>query len=702
MDRKEKILGFIKSDEYVPLNFNEIAAMLSVPEADFKLLAEILDTLEERGEIIKTRKKRYISSEKAGYVRGRYRGNKRGFGFVIDEGGGDDVFIPSSAGRGALNGDYVLVNVSVKSSGDKKREGEVVRIIEHANEKIVGRFERERNFSFVVADDSKISSDVFIPKSKTMNAKNGHKVVAKITKWGDGTRNPEGEIVEILGFMSQMGVDVLSVMKQYNLNEEFPQAVLDQAKKISTHISPEEISRRTDFRLERIITIDGEDAKDLDDAVCVRKTNDGFVLGVHIADVTHYVSENSPLDKEAFGRGTSVYLADRVVPMLPKELSNGICSLNPREDRLTLSVVMDIDFNGNVKSHSIEKGVIKTVERMTYNDVSGIIDGDEALCERYAYIKEDILNMAELSRILRKKRDNKGSINFDFPEAKIILDEKGKPVDIKKVRPTEAHGIIEEFMLVCNETVAQQFYWMEAPFVYRIHEKPSLEKLTAFNDFLRNTSFHIKGGEDVQPREFSNLLKKIDGTPIENIISRVMLRSLMKAKYSDKNEGHFGLAFSHYCHFTSPIRRYPDLAIHRIIKEYISKPPSGERERKLRDFVCEVSAHSSEMEINAQDAERDVEDLKKAQYMLDKIGERFDGVISSVAGFGMFVELDNTVEGFVRIADLKDDYYIYNEKELSLVGEKTKKTYKIGDNVRIEVASVNTALHEIDFILADS
>lgn len=698
MDRREKVLAFICDEAYVPCTFADIAVLLSVPESDINILQNILDSLEEDGEIVRTRKKRYISAKSAGFVKGKFRGNQRGFGFVVSD-DGEDVFVPASSVGNAINGDTVLVSVTTRSKGDKKREGEVVRVLERANETIVGRFERERNFSFVVADDPRISKDIFIPKSKTMNAKNGHKVVARVSEWGDGSRNPEGEVIEILGFPSQVGVDVLSVMKQYNLDEEFPSSVQSEAKRVSSVIPEEEIASRTDFRDKKVFTIDGADAKDLDDAVGIEKTKTGYVLSVHIADVSHYVREDSHLDKEAFKRGTSVYLADRVVPMLPRELSNGICSLNPKEDRLTLSVVMEIDFNGNVKSHSIERGVIRTVERMTYDDVSAILDGDEKLSERYVYIKEEIFLMAELSRILRTKRMNRGSINFDFPEAKIVLDEKGKPVDIYKYRPTVAHGIIEEFMLICNETVAQQFYWMEAPFVYRIHEKPSLEKLNSFNDFLRNMSFKIRGGEDVHPREFAELLNKIDGTPYENVISRVMLRSLMKAKYSPDNMGHFGLAFTYYCHFTSPIRRYPDLAIHRIIKEYLISPPDGKREEKLKHFAYEAAVRSSEMEINAQEAERDVDDLKKAQYMIGKIGEEFDGVISSVTSYGFFVELDNTVEGLVRAADLKDDYYAYNEKDLSLIGEKNKRIYKIGDSVRVKVAAVNTALREIDFVL---
>ncbi len=700
MNRKEKILAFICDEAYVPCTFADIAVLLSVPEDDYDELSDILFQLEEKGDIIKTKKKRYISANNAGFVKGVYRGNQRGFGFVVPD-DGDDVFIPASFVHGAMNGDTVLVSITARGKSDKKREGEIVKIIEHSNSVIVGRFERERNFSFVIPDDARISNDIFIPKSKTLNAKNGHKVVVNITKWSDGIRNPEGEVTEILGFPSQPGVDVLSVMKQYDLREDFPKQVMAEAKSINKNITAEDVKGRVDFRNKKVFTIDGADAKDLDDAVGIEKTENGFTLSVHIADVTHYVRESSALDREAFKRGTSVYLADRVVPMLPKELSNGICSLNPNEDRLTLSVVMDIDFNGNVKSHSVERGIIKTVERMTYDDVTSILEGDKCLSDKYVYIKEEIFQMAELSAILKKKRTNRGSINFDFPEAKIVLDEKGKPTDIYKYRPTVAHGIIEEFMLICNETIAQQFYWLEAPFVYRIHEKPSLEKLTSFNEFLHNMSFKIKGGEDVHPKEFANLLNKIDGTPMENIISRVMLRSLMKAKYSPENLGHFGLAFNYYCHFTSPIRRYPDLAIHRIIKEYLINTPSQKRLDKLHQFVAAASLHSSEMELNAQEAEREVDDLKKAQYMVGRIGECFDGVVSSVASFGLFVELDNTIEGFIRVADLKDDYYIYDEKNLTLTGEHTKKTYKIGDSVRVQVAAVNTALREIDFVLVD-
>ncbi len=700
MEKREKILLFIRSEEYVPCTISDMAFLLGVPDVDQPTLRAILDELEASGEIVMTKKKRYISADKAGLVKGIYKGNKKGFGFVIpDE--GDDVFVPASASAGALNGDTVLVSVTRSDRGSRKREGEVTRVLERANLIIVGRFDRERNFSFVIPDDTRLSSDIFIPKSKTMNARNGHKVVVKITSWGDGKRNPEGEVTEILGFPSEAGVDVVSVMKQFGLTSAFPDDVMAEARSTSQTVLADELKDRRDFRADKIFTIDGADARDLDDAVSIKKTDSSYILGVHIADVTHYVKERSPLDKEAFNRGTSVYFPDRVVPMLPRELSNGICSLNPKVDRLTLSVIMEIDFNGNVINHSIDKGVICTCERMTYDDVSAILEGDDALCQKYAYIKEEIFLMAELSRILFSRRVNRGSIMFDFPEAKIVVDDKGKPTDIYKSTPTVAHGIIEEFMLICNETVAQQFFWMESPFVYRIHERPSPEKISAFNDFVQSMSLRIKGRDNAHPGEFSDMLSKIKGTPYENVVSRVMLRSFAKAKYSNSNEGHFGLASTCYCHFTSPIRRYPDLAIHRIIKEYLTSTPDDDRINKLNEFVLRVSIHSSETEINAQEAEREIEDLKKAQYMIDKIGNEYKGIISSVTNFGFFVELDNTVEGLVRVTELKDDYYEFVEKNLTLVGERSGTTYRIGDEITIKVAAVNTASREIDFMVAE-
>lgn len=701
MNREEKVFGFINDDAYVPLTAAEIAVVLKVPKKDRSALQRILDTLEEKGEVVRTKKKRYESAKSAGYATALYRCTAKGFGFADCADGSGEVFIPISASYGALDGDTVLIKITAEETEGKKREGVIAKVLERAHKKFVGRFDKEKKLSFVIPDNPKISADIFIPKSKTMGAKNGQKVEVKITQWGDGRKNPEGEITEILGFPSQPGVDVLSVMKQYDLTEAFPESVQKEAGNIKKSVTEDDIRGRADFRDKRVITIDGADSKDLDDAVAIEKDGDGYVLTVHIADVSHYVKEKSPLDREAFRRGTSVYLADRVVPMLPKELSNGICSLNPNENRLTLSVTMRLDARGNVKEHKIEKGVIKTVARMTYDDVSAILNGNTALQEKYAFIKEDLFIMRELASLLREKRNNKGSINFDFPEAKIILDENGRPTDIIKTFPTEAHGIIEEFMLVCNETVAQQFFWLDAPFIYRVHEKPSFEKLTSFNDFLKNMDFKIKGGEDVQPKEFSDLLKKIKGTPAEGVITRVMLRSLMKAKYSESNLGHFGLAFSHYCHFTSPIRRYPDLAIHRIIKEYEANPPTGERLAELKKFALEAAAHSSQTEIGAQEAEREVEAVKKTRYMVSKIGQEEDGIISSVMPFGFFVELENTVEGLVRASSITDDYYIYDEHTLSLTGEHTGKTYKIGDAVRIKVDTVDTALKEINFVLAD-
>lgn len=702
MNREEKVLGFINDKAYVPMSIGEIAAFLRVPKRDKPALQAILERLEEKGEIVLTRKKKYESATNGSYAAGRYRCTPKGFGFVACDDGSDDIFIPLSAAYGAIDGDRVLAKITADETAEKKREGVIAKVLERANEQLVGKFERERNFSFVIPDNPKISADIFIPKSKTMNAKNGHKVLVTITQWGDGKKNPEGEVTEILGFPSQPGVDVLSVMKQYGLDESFPDRVEKEAKGARKIVTERDIKGREDFRGKKVITIDGADSKDLDDAVSIEKDGDCYILTVHIADVSHYVTENSALDKEAFRRGTSVYLADRVVPMLPKELSNGICSLNPNKNRLTLSVTMRIDGKGNVKDHKIEKGVIRTAARMTYDEVFAILEGDTRLQKKYAYIKEEIFLMRELARLLKAKRDARGSINLNVPEAKIVLDEKGKPTDIIKVFPTEAHGIIEEFMLICNETVAQQFFWLDAPFVYRVHEKPSFEKLTSFNDFLKSMDFKIKGGADVQPKEFADLLKKIQGTPTEGVIGRVMLRSLMKARYSESNLGHFGLAFTHYCHFTSPIRRYPDLAIHRIIKEYINNPPTGERLAELKKFTAEAAAHSSQTEITAQEAEREVDDVKTVRYMVGKIGQEYDAIISSVMPFGFFAELENTVEGLVHLSSIDDDFYVYDEHSLSLTGERTGNVYKIGDRVRIKVDSADTARREINFVLADT
>lgn len=707
MTRQEKILAFLSDESSPLLTFDELATTLAVPADDREQLSAILDALESEGQIIKTKKGRYGSAARLGFVRGIFRGHERGFGFLLplEEADGDDIFIPADCTCGAMDGDTVLAHLSGKGGGgrrgDKKREGEITRILVHAHDTVVGQFETGKKFGFVMPDDKRLTDDIFISKSDFHGAKDGQKVVVKLTKFPQGRRNAEGKIVEILGNPGDPGVDILCVMKQHGLDTRFPARVEKALGSIPDAVTPDALYGREDFRKKTTITIDGADAKDLDDAIHIEKREGGWTLGVHIADVSHYVKEGGALDKEALRRGTSVYLVDRVVPMLPPKLSNGICSLNPHVDRLTLSCVMDIDMKGNVIAHRITPGVICTAERMTYTNVSAILDGDAALKKRYQPIVRDLRTMAALAKLLKSKRMKAGSIDFDFPEAKITLDDQGRPVDIQKYRITAANCIIEEFMLLANQTVAAEFTARKAPFVYRVHESPTPDKITAFNEYVRNLGYHIKNETDPQPKEFSRLLEKIKGTREEVLIGKVMLRSLMKARYFEEDLGHFGLAFTNYCHFTSPIRRYPDLCIHRIIKEMLASPLPAKRDAKLRAFVKKAASLSSEAELTAQEAEREVDDLKKAEYMAQHVGEDFDGVISSVASFGFFVELENTCEGLVRLNDLNDDYYIYDEKNLLLTGERTKRQFRIGDTVRVTVARASAAQRQVDFVLKE-
>ncbi len=699
MNRKETILEFLKDEKYPPVNVEEMMLMLDIPFDDREELMLILDDLVGEGSVIKSAKKKYGSPEKMGFVVGKLSVNPRGFGFLIKEDG--DVFIPPNDLGDSLNGDKVMITLTRKGGEGSRPEGRVVKVIERGSKEVVGTFQNSRNFGFVIPDDERFGYDIFIKKSKTLNARDGHKVVARITKWPEKGKKPEGEITEILGFPHQKGVDILSVMRAHGLSEEFPHKILIQSDNIDETISEADISVRTDFRKDPVITIDGADSRDFDDAVYVTKENNIYTLSVHIADVTHYVTENSPLDKEALKRGTSVYFPGSVVPMLPKKLSNGICSLNPNEDRLTLSVIMKINENGEVTEHSITEGIICSKERMTYDDVTAILEGDKALKEKYSHIYPMLCDMQDLSLILRKKRQSRGSIDFDFPEVKIKTDDKGKAIDVYKYEAGISNKIIEEFMLIANQTVAEEFFWADIPFVYRVHEKPSGEKIAAFNDFAKNLGYRLSTSHEPHPGEFAKILNDIKGTREELLISKVMLRSLMKARYAPECLGHFGLSFKYYCHFTSPIRRYPDLAIHRIIKEFIKYGMDEKRMRYFRKFAEEASLKSSEAEIAAMEAEREADDMKKAEYMQSFIGEDFEGIISSVTSFGFFAELENGIEGLVRMTDLKDDYYIFNEKDFSLVGEHTGRTFLIGDRVNITVANASPKTRQIDFILKD-
>ncbi|BEP28754.1 ribonuclease R [Helicovermis profundi] len=697
---KKKIIEFIK--EYGnPVFDKEIFDIFDIKSDEVALINNLLEELVAEGKLIKTKKRKFGIPEMFNILTGKMQITSKGFGFFIpDNSEIKDIFIPPSELNGAMNGDTVFIKITKSSSENKRQEGTVIDIVERGTLSVVGTFQSSKNFGFVVPDDKKIHSDIFIPNGKTSGAKTDDKVVVKILKYSEDDRKPEGKVIEILGNKSDPGVDILSIIRKFELPENFPKKVENEANKVLEDVSEDEIKSRKDFRNQTIVTIDGADAKDLDDAVSVKKLdNNNFGLWVHIADVSYYVRENSKLDKEAFKRATSVYLIDRVIPMLPRRLSNGICSLNPNVDRLTLTCYMEINSKGKVVDHEIFESVIKTNERMTYKDVSDILDGVESEeLNKYNYLKDFFENMKDLSLILRKKRDERGTIDFDFPEPKIILDESGKPLDIVKAERRIANRVIEEFMLAANETIAEHFYWMEIPFVYRIHETPSEEKIKDFNKFIYNFGYSIKGSlEEVHPKAVQEVLKKVKGEHEEHILSKLMLRSLKQAKYSPTDEGHFGLAAEHYTHFTSPIRRYPDLQIHRIIHEVLRGKLTESRIAKLNEIVELCSNQSSKRERIAEKAERETDDLKMTEYMLDYVGEEYDGIISSVTNFGVFVELDNTVEGLMRVNEMKDDYYVFDEANYKLVGERTNNYYAIGDEVRIEVVKVNVDLREIDF-----
>ncbi len=704
MNIQETLINFMREQAYKPMDARELGRIFDIKKSEFQEFQNTLNYMEKDGLIVKTRTEHYGLPERMGLVVGKIQGHQKGFGFLIPDEERPDIFIPSSNLNGAMHNDRVIVKILREENNGKKCEGEVIRILERGNKTVIGVFENSKNFGFVVPDEKRIHQDVFIPKGDTMGAKTGQIVIAEIVKWPETRRNPEGKIVDILGKKGDKGIDILTIIKKYKLPEEFPPKVQSYAENLSDEIPQEEYRRRKDLRNLKIVTIDGEDAKDLDDAVSIEKLPNGnYYLGVHIADVSNYVKEKNPLDKEALKRGTSVYLIDRVIPMLPKKLSNGLCSLNPKVDRLTLSCFMEIDKSGKVVDHEIVESIIRSSERMTYTDVTKILrDNDEELMKRYDYLLNDFKLMEELCNVLYKKRITRGAIDFDFEECKIILDELGKPIDIKPYERAIANRIIEEFMLVCNETIAEHMFWVNVPFVYRIHEDPDLEKLTHFNEFVYNLGYSVRFGQEVHPKALQDIIQKAKGTKEETVVNTLLLRSLKQARYSPECVGHFGLAARYYCHFTSPIRRYPDLIIHRIIKEFINGKITDNRVKKLTSEVEYASTQSSDMERLADDAEREVDDLKKAEYMSERIGEVYEGIISSVTSFGLFVELPNTVEGLVHISTLLDDYYVYDERHLSLVGERTKKIYRLGDEVKIKVDKVDLDSHEIYFELLNN
>ena len=704
MDEKENlILKFMSREDYVPMKAKEIAGIFMVPKNKYNNFKSILYKLEKEYKIQKNRKNKYSIIDENKYIKGTYRGNEKGYGFVIPENEEmEDIFIPRGNNNNALNDDIVVSEIVKESEDGKRKEGKIVSIVKHEKDKVVGLFVKSKNFGFVIPDDKKFGGDIFISKSNFAKAKNNQKVVVKLTKYPEKNKKAEGKIIEIIGGIDEAGVDMLSLVKEYDLPYEFPQGVIEEAKSKGNKVDKKDIPNRIDLRDKTIFTIDGEDAKDLDDAVRVYKNDDGnYMLDVHIADVSYYVTENSLLDKEAIIRGTSIYMLDRVIPMLPKELSNGICSLNAGEDRFTLSCTMEIDKEGNIISSDVYKAVIKVTERMNYKDVQKIIDGsDEEVLERYKNYIQDFKLMEELAKILKNKRLERGYLNLDLPESKVVLDNNGHAVDIKKYELYFSNEIIEQFMLSANETIAERFYWLEAPFIYRVHEEPDIDKVKELNKFLYNFGYKInKSGDKVYPKEFAKVLDSVKGKTEERVVSNLVLRTLKVARYESENDGHFGIASKYYCHFTSPIRRYPDLFIHRIISKYLENnyELSEKQKEKYEKQAEQYAKTSSDREKIATKVERDSIDIKMAEYMQDRIGEEYEGMVSSVTSFGIFVELDNTVEGLIRFENLGDEYFEYDEEHKQLIGEKTGITYKIGDRVKIKVINANKETRQIDF-----
>lgn len=704
MVEHEQILALMRERIYKPLTEAELIEELELKGDDAEQLHQLLVNLEQAGVIIKTRYGRFGLPEKMNLVVGRLQGNERGYAFLIADGRPQDVYIAASQLSGAMHGDRVIARLLPYSDG-KREEGEVIRILERNSQRLVGRFEGGEHVGFFRPDERRIGQDIVIAHGATQGAQTGDRVVVKITQFPDGKRHlATGIVEEILGRIGDPGVDVLAVMRQYDLPHEFPDEVKREVAKMRLEVTEADVQGRLDLRHIPTITIDGADAKDLDDAISAVKLDNGnYQLGVHIADVGHYVKQGSEVDKEAFSRGNSVYLLDRVLPMLPFDLSNGVCSLTPGVDRLTLSVIMEIDAGGNLVQHEIAESVINSHERMTYDQVNELLEGDNAeLRARYADQLEQLELMRELHDILVRKRDARGAIDFDVQEAKIILDEEGRVEDIVARTRTLSDSIIEEFMVRANETIAEGYYWLELPFIYRVHEEPKAAKLTDLNTFLGAFGLRIKAKlDEIHPKSFQAVLAQVAGRREQRLIHRVLLRSMMRARYSPECLGHFGLALKYYAHFTAPIRRYSDLVIHRIIKENLRKQHISEgRRADLATFVDRAATNASAREQIATEAERTVVDIKKTEFMLGKEGEIYDAIISGVTNFGFFAELDNTVEGLVHVSSLDDDYYQYDEETYSLIGKQTKRRFRLGDSVRIQVAKVDLEDRRIDFELA--
>ena len=698
--RKKIIYEFICDEFYVPMKLKELAMLLQVPKDQRDELKAVMDSLEAEGKVHVTQKGKYIKGE-AKHLRGIFQANARGFGFVTVEGEPEDIFIGEEDMGGAMQGDEVEVAIT-KAPAGRRREGKILKIVNRGTQRLVGYYQSRKNFGFVVPDNERILQDIFVPAEQSKGAVTGHKVVVELTSYGGERKKPEGRIVEILGHANDPGVDILSIVKSYDLPIEFPEKVLNQAERVAKPVTGADMAGRKDVRDWQTVTIDGEDAKDLDDAITLTKEGDNYILGVHIADVTNYVQENSALDREALKRGTSVYLADRVIPMLPHVLSNGMCSLNAGEDRLALSCIMTVDAKGNVIDHQIAETVVNVDERMSYTSVKKILEEhDEEECRRYQTLIPMFELMKELSEILRNRRHKRGAIDFDFPESKMVLDEDGTPLEIKAYDRNVATKIIEDFMLLANETVAEEYFWQEIPFVYRVHEAPDEEKMKKLITFIQNFGYtmHVPKGQEIRPKEVQKLLDKIEGSQEEAMISRLTLRSMKQAKYSPDNDGHFGLATQYYTHFTSPIRRYPDLQIHRIIKDNLRGRMTESRRDHYAKILTEVTMQASSLERRADEAERETVKLKKVQYMKKFYGEEFEGVISGITKWGLYVELPNTVEGLVHVANMMDDHYDYDETHFQMVGTHTGKRYELGQKVKVRVTGCDTIARTIDFEL---
>lgn len=706
-DMEKEILQYFKESGSRPLTVHELEEVFELVEAnEFKQLVKSLNELENTGFLVRTRKNRYGLPEKMNLIRGKIEMNKKGFAFLIpDDEKQSDIYIHSSDLNSAMNGDIVIVRLERGGSPHQRPEGAVIRVIERANNTIVGTFETVSEFGMVVADERRILNEIFIPEGYTLGAVTGHKVIVEITKYPERGRSAQGAVIQILGHKNDPGVDILSIIYKHGIQIDFSEKTIEQVANIPETILETDLEGRRDLRNETIVTIDGEDAKDLDDAIRVdQMPNGNMLLGVYIADVSYYIPEGSALDEEAQDRATSVYLVDRVIPMIPHRLSNGICSLNKGEDRLVLGIEMEIDTKGDVVQHEIFEGVIRTTERMTYTDVNKILaDQDESTREKFAPLVPQFELMETIAQILRQKRRKRGAIDFDFKEPQIIVDEAGRPTDVIIRDRSVGERLIEEFMLCANETIAEHFHWLDVPFLYRIHEKPDEGKLENFFQFLASIGHVVKGtAQDVHPLELQRLLERIKGEQEELVISKLMLRSLKQAKYDPNSVGHYGLSTQFYTHFTAPIRRYPDLTVHRLIRKYlIEGDMSPETINYWKSVMGEIAKHSSEKERAAVDTERDVDDLKKAEYMLDKIGEEYDGVISSVTSFGLFVELENTIEGLVHVSFMGDDYYYYSAQHQALIGEMTGKVYRIGEAVKVKVTNVNVEERTIDFNLIE-